>query len=67
MIKYVDVKTGEVLGEYPPSKDKPIYVVIEREAYEYLEQVKREQEEQSDGRNESADRQRCSTRYWHTF
>lgn len=42
MIKYIDVKTGEVLGEYPPSKDKPIFVVIEREAYEYLEQVKKE-------------------------
>lgn len=35
MIKYLDVKTGEILGEYPPSKEETIFVVIEREAYSY--------------------------------
>lgn len=45
MVKYLDVKTGEILGEYPPSKEKTIFVVIEREAHEYLEQFKKEQKE----------------------
>lgn len=39
MIKYVDHNTGELIGTYPKSKDKNIYVVVTREAYEYLEQM----------------------------
>lgn len=38
-IKYVDHNTGELIGTYPKSKDKNIYVVVTREAYEYLEQL----------------------------
>ncbi len=48
MIKYIDSKTGKVLGEYPPSNGKSVFVFVERDVYEYLEQIKREQKEKND-------------------
>ena len=37
MIQYVNSETGELLGSYPPSRDKNISLVVTPEAYKILE------------------------------
>lgn len=40
MIRYVNSETGELLGTYPPNRDRNIYLVVTPEAYEYLVRLK---------------------------
>lgn len=40
MIRYVNSETGELLGTYPPSRGKNIYLVVTPEAYKYLVRLK---------------------------
>ena len=40
MIRYVNSETGELIGTYPPSRDKNISLVVTPEAYEYLVRLK---------------------------